>query len=74
MNKLIFLKSFNSIILAEFARNLLKSHNINSIIKNSGVEFPGDLGDSFGGELYVLEKDYEKAKEILDIEAENQKQ
>lgn len=66
MGKLVFLKSFNSIILAEFARNLLKYHNINSIIKNSGVEFPGDLGDGFGGELYVLEKDYEKAKEILD--------
>lgn len=71
MGKLVFLKSFNSIILAEFARNLLKSYGINSMIKNSGVEFSGDLGDGFGGELYILEKDYKKAKEILDTENKN---
>jgi|AntAceMinimDraft_16_1070373.scaffolds.fasta_scaffold88306_2 hypothetical protein len=66
MNDFIFLKSFSSITEAELAKNILKSQDIISIIKNAGVKFPGDLGDSYGANLFVPKKDFEKAKEILE--------
>ena len=68
-NKEIRIKKFNSNTIAEAARNLLKSHGIESIIKvEGGIEFQGALGDSYGADLYVLDRDYEKAKEILEQE------
>jgi len=66
--KEIFLKYFDSIALARLAQETLKSQGIESLIQNSGIKFPGDLGDSFGAELYVMDKDYKKAKEVLGIE------
>lgn len=61
------IKFFNSIVEAELAKNLLKEHNIESISQKRGVEFPGSLGDSYGADLFVNEKDVETAKEILEI-------
>lgn len=60
------LKTFNSITEAEFVKNILKEHNIESWVKKSGAQYPGDLGDSFGAELYVDEKKLDEAKDILD--------
>ncbi|MEA3453004.1 MAG: DUF2007 domain-containing protein [Patescibacteria group bacterium] len=65
MNDLIFFKSFPSIIEAELFKNILKSENIGSIIKDSGLKFSGDLGDVYGANLFVWEKDLKKTKEIL---------
>lgn len=52
---------------AELAGNLLKTKGIESSINKLGIRFPGDMGDSYGAELFVAEKDGERAKEILDI-------
>ena len=60
-------KFFNSIVEAELAKNLLKESNIESSIQRRGVQFPGDMGDSYGADLLVDEKDVEKVKEILEI-------
>ena len=67
MGKEILLKKFNSNILTEATQNLLKSNGIVSIIKvEGGIEFRGALGDSYGADLYVLEKDYKRAKQIIE--------
>lgn len=67
MEKEILLKKFNSNLLAESAQILLKNCGIVSIIKTEGgIEFRGALGDSYGANLYVLEKDYKRAKEIIE--------
>lgn len=64
---MIKIKFFNSITEAELAKNLLKEHGIKGLVQKRGIEFPGDMGDSYGAELLVAEKDFEKAKEILEI-------
>jgi len=67
MGKEILLKKFNSNILTETAQNLLKSNGIVSIIKiEGGISFRGALGDGYGSDLYVLEKDYKRAKQIIE--------
>ena len=67
MGKEILLKKFNSNISTETAQNLLKSNGIVSIIKiEGGIEFRGALGDRYGSDLYVLEKDYKRAKQIIE--------
>ncbi|MFA4998562.1 MAG: DUF2007 domain-containing protein [Candidatus Paceibacterota bacterium] len=66
MEKEVLLKKFNSNLLAESVQILLKSCGIASIIKvQGGIEFRGALGDSYGADLYVLEKDLKRAKEII---------
>ncbi|MFA5086804.1 MAG: DUF2007 domain-containing protein [Candidatus Paceibacterota bacterium] len=64
---MVKIKFFNSIVEAELAKNLLKEHNIESLSQKRGVEFPGSLGDSYGADLFVNEKDIETAKELLEI-------
>jgi len=64
---MIKIKFFNSNTEAELAKNLLKVNGIESSVNRMGIEFPGDRGDSFGAELFVAEKDTEKAGEILEI-------
>lgn len=67
MGKEILLKKFNSNLLAESAQGLLKNCGIASTIRvEGGIEFRGALGDSYGADLYVLEKDYKRAKEIIE--------
>lgn len=60
------IKFFNSIIKAELAKNLLKEHGIDGWVQKRGLKFPGDLGDSYGADLLVAEKDAKKARKILD--------
>jgi len=64
---MIKIKFFNSITEAELAKNLLKGNGIESLVHRKGIEFPGDLGDSYGAELFVTKNNIEKAKEILEI-------
>jgi len=67
MGKEILLKKFSSNLLTEATQNLLKSNGIVSIIKiEGGISFRGALGDSYGADLYVLEKDYKRAKQIIE--------
>jgi len=69
MGKEILVKKFNSNLLAESIQSLLKSHGIASTLRvEGGIEFRGALGDSYGADLYVLEKDYERAKKIIENE------
>lgn len=63
----IKIKFFNSIAEAELAGNLLMSRGIKNMIQKRGLRFSGDLGDSCGADLFVHERDAEKAIEILDI-------
>lgn len=63
---MIKIKFFNSITEAELAKNLLKEHGIKVILQKKGVEFPGSRGDSYGADLFIEEKNFNKAKEILD--------
>lgn len=62
---MVKIKFFNSITEAELAGNVLKEHGIKNMIRRRGIEFPGDLGDSYGADLFVAEKDAKKANEIL---------
>jgi hypothetical protein len=66
----IKIKFFNSIIEARLAGNLLKEYGIKNLVKERGLKFPGDLGDSYGAELFIAEKDAERAREILEISGE----
>ncbi|MDD3170586.1 MAG: DUF2007 domain-containing protein [Candidatus Paceibacterota bacterium] len=59
------IKFFNSIAGAELVKNLLKEHGINASVQRRGLQFPGDLGDSYGADLFVPEKDVKKAEDIL---------
>ena len=67
---MIKIKFFNSIAEAELTKGLLKENGVESIVQRRGVEFPGDMGDSYGADMFVAEKDVRKAKEILKIPAE----
>jgi len=69
-NNMIKIKFFNSIVEAQLSGNILKECGIENLVQKRGLEFPGDLGDSFGAELIVAEKDAEKAREILEINQE----
>lgn len=66
MEDFVFLKHFNSIVLAKLAKNMLEIKRVKSVLRNTGLEFPEDLGDSYGADLYVPEKQFKKAKEILE--------
>jgi len=59
------IKFLNSIAEAELVKNLLKEQGIEASVQRRGLQFPGDLGDSYGADLFVPEKDVEKAKDIL---------
>lgn len=67
MSDLIFIKQFGSIAEAELTKNMLMKYGIISILRNSGINYGGDLGDSFGAELLVKTEDFNKAKEILGL-------
>ena len=67
---MINIKSFNSITEAELVKNILKENSIEGWVQKGGIKFPGDMGDSYGAELSVAEKDVAKAKEILKVYSE----
>ena len=62
---MIRIKFYNSIAEAELTKNLLKEHGIQSTVNRKGIEFPGDMGDSYGADLLVSPKDLEKVKQII---------
>ena len=64
MEKITF---FNSIAEAELAKNLLKESGIESMVEKRGLQFPGDMGDSYGADLFVNQNDLEKSKVILGL-------
>lgn len=66
---IVNIKKFNSIAEAELAKNLLEKRGIIAMLKNKGVEFPGDMGDSYGADLFVAGKDMKEAKKILEKES-----
>lgn len=65
---MIKIQFFNSIALAQLAGNLLRENGIENWVQKRGMQFPGDLGDSYGAELFIAEKDVKKATEILQID------
>lgn len=65
MYQFIFLRHFSSIMEADLAKNLLAQHKIQSVVRNNGVKFPGDMGDSYGADLFVLDTHAAEATEIL---------
>ena len=59
-------KNFPSRISAEQAQGYLRKHDIESIIQASDIMFGASGGDFVhGADLYVLEKDYQKAHELV---------
>lgn len=60
MNKI---KTFKSVMEAELAKNLLKENGIESIVQKG--TFAG-FSDAQVADLFVSEKDIEKANEILE--------
>ncbi|MFA5021482.1 MAG: hypothetical protein WC508_00160 [Patescibacteria group bacterium] len=63
----ILFKKFDSISEAELAKNILIKKGIKSFIEKGGLQFPGDSGDMYGADLYVLTKDLKQAEEILNL-------
>lgn len=67
--QLKFLKNFATYSEAELGKNYLEKEGINSVIQKgdlaAGADFSGYAGNA---ELYVNEKDFERAKEILSNE------
>ncbi|OGY58689.1 MAG: hypothetical protein A3F24_00485 [Candidatus Colwellbacteria bacterium RIFCSPHIGHO2_12_FULL_44_17] len=65
---LVFLKNFATYNEAELEQDLLEKYCIKSVIQKgdiaSIVDFVGHIGEA---NLLVTQKDYQKAKEILEI-------
>ncbi|MFH0819447.1 MAG: hypothetical protein V1892_00255 [bacterium] len=69
MEDLIFLKNFATYSEAELARNFLKANGFKSVVIQKGniaaaSLFTGWTGDA---DVFVLRKDYNRAKELLEI-------
>ena len=66
--KQILVKNFLSEMEAELAKNMLEARGIKSVIQKEGSALNGGVatGGGLGVDLFVLEKDFEEAKELLD--------
>lgn len=62
-------KNFLTVIEAELAQNMLQASGIKSVIQKDGNALNGGVaqGGGLGVNLFVLEKDLQEAKELLDI-------
>lgn len=63
--KEIIVKSFNIVAEAESAKNLLEQHDIKSIVQKKGPTAWGNV-DADGADLFVAEKNVNKAREVLE--------
>ena len=63
----IKIKSFATEMEAELAKGMLGAYGIKSLVQCRGVHSSGISDDRFGAELFVLQTDVEKAKEILEL-------
>ena len=65
----ICIKNFQMQVEAEIAKSMLEANGIKSVIQKQGFALGGEIpaAGSIGVDLFVLEKDFEKAKELLDI-------
>ena len=61
----VFIANFGSIAEAELSKNFLLENGIKSMIQKHGIHYGGDGGDSQGANLLALEKDVERAIELL---------
>lgn len=66
-NNLVVVKEYRFWYEAELAKGRLDASSIISVLQKSNAAVFGEFTSTFGGaELLVKEKDYNKAKEILD--------
>ena len=65
----VCIKNFSTIIEAEMAKGFLEANEIKSVIQKDASISGGGVaaGSGVGVNLFVLEKDVEKAKELLEI-------
>ncbi len=61
----VVIKNFATEMEAELAKNMLKAYGINSFVQTKGTHSSGVPDDRYGADLIVLEKDVEKARELL---------
>jgi hypothetical protein len=61
----ILFKRFSSIPEAEMAKDLLAQQGIKSFVQKGGLQYPGDSGDIYGASLFISQKDFDQAKDIL---------
>lgn len=61
----IKIKNFGTEMEAILAKNMLQFHDIKSRVQNRGMHSSGIPIDRFGADLFVLEKDVERALELL---------
>ena len=66
----IKVKSFATEMEAELAKNMLEAHGIKSFVQSKGVHSSGVPDGRFGADLFVLQKDVERVKEILEFSVE----
>jgi len=64
----VFLKFYFSVAEAELAKNILEKHGIVAILQKRGAKYPGDMGDSYGADILVVDRDVVRAMKILGIE------
>ncbi|OGF66507.1 MAG: hypothetical protein A2Y62_18765 [Candidatus Fischerbacteria bacterium RBG_13_37_8] len=67
-SNIVFLQSFSTGLLAKMAQDLLEQHSIQTMFRkeelDAGSEFTNYIGPA---ELWVLKKDYQRAKRILKL-------
>lgn len=69
--KEIKIKNFPTRIEAEIGKTMLRSHGIESFLQLEGVHSSGIPNETLGVDLYVLEKNMEKARELLESDEKN---
>lgn len=63
--KEVLLRGYGSILTAELDANVLKAEGIKCRVQRGGLH--QNFGSLAGADIYVLENDLEKAKDVLTI-------
>ena len=69
MSEIMKICIYHSIAEAELARKLLKEYDIEGIVQKRGIQFPGDMGDAYGADLFVVQENVERVKRVLGIDS-----